>query len=170
MLIVASLTILFLLLAAWAHDAHLRRRIKQALPLQGEFIETPHAHLHVLRAAQNQSSDTAFVLIHGSSSSSYDMHLAWSDKLSAHGTVLSFDRPGIGLSRLKTSWRKGLRKASQAMAHPGAQADELHHAVKQMGFQKIIVMGHSWGGSVAMAYAQRHGKEIAGAIIVGAPL
>ena len=170
MLIVAALTVLFLFLAAWAHDAVLRRRIKQALPRQGQFIETPQAHLHVLSTPQNPASDTAFVLIHGSSSSSYDMHLAWADKLSAHCTVLSFDRPGIGLSRLKTSWRNGLRKASQAMSHPGAQADELHHGVRQMGFKKIIVMGHSWGGSVAMAYAQRHGKEIDGAVIVAAPL
>lgn len=170
MLIVASLTILFLVLAAWGHDALLRRRIKRALPFQGQFIETPHAHLHVLSAAQNKSSDTAFVLIHGSSSSSYDMHLAWAEKLSAYGTVLSFDRPGIGLSRLKTSWRNGLKKASYAMSHPGAQADEVHHAVSQMGFRKIVVIGHSWGGSVAMAYAQRHGKEIAGAVIVAAPL
>ncbi len=164
MLIVTSLLIASLFLLSWAHDARLRRRIKAALPRVGGFIETPNAHLHYLLtpATDAGKADTAFVVIHGSSSSSYDMDLAWAEKLSQHGTVLCFDRPGIGLSRLKTS--------AKAMSHPGLQADEMHHAVKQLGYQHIVVLGHSWGGSVAMAYAQRHGAELAGSVIVAAPL
>ena len=56
------------------------------------------------------------------------------------------------------------------MAHPGEQADELHLAIAKLGYKNPIIIGHSWGGSVAMAYAQRHGDAMTGAVILAAPL
>jgi pimeloyl-ACP methyl ester carboxylesterase len=149
---------------AWAHDANLRRKIKQQLPPPGRFIETPRATLHYLiRAPKNATKATpVFVLIHGSSASCHDMMEALGEALAQHGTVLSFDRPGIGRSVLKVS--------AKALSHPGEQADEIHHAVGQLGYQNPIIIGHSWGGSVAMAYAQRYDQLIAGALVLAAPL
>ncbi len=163
-LIIISLILLSVFVALWAHDSYLRRKIKAHLPAAGQFIETPRATLHFLKTKVEPPVDEqpVFVLIHGSSASCYDVMASIGDALRAFGTVLAFDRPGLGRSRLKIS--------AKAMAHPAQQADEIHWAVKALGYKNPIIIGHSWGGSVAMAYAMRHGDEIAGALILAAPL
>ena len=164
-MLITTLSFVFLVYAlAWAHDASLRRKIKQQLPPPGRFIETPRASLHYLisQAEGAAKASPVFVLIHGSSASCHDMMESLGAALAPHGTVLSFDRPGIGRSVNKVS--------AKALSHPGEQADEIHHAVGQLGYQNPIIIGHSWGGSVAMAYAQRYDKQIAGALVLAAPL
>jgi len=100
--IFAVLIILGLIL--WAHDARLRARLFADLPAAGDFIETRGATLHYLSQNTGAAKDKpVFVLIHGSSANAYDMMVALGDTLGAHGTVLSFDRPGIGRSRNKLS-------------------------------------------------------------------
>jgi len=164
MLIISTLSLLLIFALLWAHDSYLRRKIKARLPAAGQFIETPRATLHYLKSEAETGSDAqpVFVLIHGSSASCYDVMSSMGAALQPFGTVLAFDRPGLGLSLLKVS--------AEAMAHPGEQADELHLAVRQLGYKNPIIIGHSWGGSVAMAYAQRHSDDITGALILAAPL
>ena len=82
-------------LILWAHDARLRARLFADLPEAGDFIETRGATLHYLSKNTGAAKDKpVFVLIHGSSANAYDMMAALGDDLAAHGTVLSFDRPG----------------------------------------------------------------------------
>ena len=137
-------------LMAWAHDARLRARLMADLPPAGSFIETRGATLHYLSKNTEAGKDKpVFVLIHGSSANAHDMMLALGDKLAAHGTVLSFDRPGIGRSKNKLS--------DKEMSDPRAQAREIHQAVRAMGYEMPVIIGQSWGGSTALAYAQISG-------------
>lgn len=157
------LTLLALLiLVAWAHDARLRARLLADLPSAGQFIDTPQARLHYLARLHDDRSTPTFVLIHGSSANAHDMMLALGDVLAPHGTVLAFDRPGIGRSINKISDKK--------MSDPRLQAQEIHQAVKQLGHDNIVVIGQSWGGSVALGYAQSHGPEIMATVMLAPPI
>lgn len=157
------LTIIAVIFAlAWVHDARVRARLLANVPPAGQFIDTPQARLHYLARENADRTLPTFVLIHGSSANAHDMMLALGDVLAPHGTVLAFDRPGIGRSINKISDMK--------MSDPRLQAGEIHHAVKQLGYGHIIVIGQSWGGSVALGYAQAHGPEIDGTVMLAPPI
>ena len=148
----------------WLHDIRVRAQLLADLPPQGQFIETDNATLHYLRRnAQSKSNkQPVFVLIHGSSANAQDMMLALGEPLSRHGTVLSFDRPGIGYSVNKVDdlW----------MSDPRRQASEILQAVLALGYEKPVVIGQSWGGSTALAYAHVLGAEITGSIMLAPPI
>ena len=147
---------------AWLHDARLRARLLADIPPAGEFIETQNANLHFLAHRHADADKPTFVLIHGSSANAHDMMLALGAVLAPHGHVLAFDRPGIGRSRNKIS--------DKAMSDPRKQSREIHQAVKAMGHDNIIVIGQSWGGSVALGYAQEFGMEIQGTVMLAPPI
>ena len=150
-------------LALWAHDARLRASLLADLPPAGDLIETDNAVLHYLSANTEKKKDKpVFVLIHGSSANAHDMMVALGGLLAKHGTVLAFDRPGIGRSRNKI--------AHLAMSDPRAQAREIHQAVLALGYEKPFVIGQSWGGSTALGYAHALGEEIAGTIMLAPPI
>lgn len=69
--------------------------------------------------------------------------------------VIVFDRPGYGYSeRPRTSiWG------------PQAQAELLHEALEQIGAEKPIVLGHSWGALVAMALALDYPHSVGGLVL-----
>lgn len=171
-MLVGFLAVLTLIaLALWAHDALLRARLLADIPPPGKFIETRGATLHYLE--KNPSADPSadpdeekdkpvFVLIHGSSANAHDMMLALGDTLAPHGVVLSFDRPGIGRSRNKLP--------DFDMSDPRAQAREIHQAVRALGYEKPVIIGQSWGGSTALAYAQVLGEEITASVMLAPPI
>lgn len=151
-----------LILIAWVHDARVRARLFADLPPEGRYIETDGARLHYLSRQETPRDGPSFVLIHGSSANAYDMMLALGDVLAPHGNVLSFDRPGIGRSTLKVD--------DKTMSDPRRQAGEIHQAVKALGYDNIIVIGQSLGGSVALGYAYEHGPEIDATVMLAPPL
>jgi pimeloyl-ACP methyl ester carboxylesterase len=154
--------IALIILIAWVHDARLRARLLADTPPAGAYIDTPKARLHYLARQHSDKDKPVFVLIHGSSANAHDMMLALGDVLAPHGTVLAFDRPGIGRSVNKIS--------NMEMSDPRKQAGEIHTAVKAMGYDNIIVIGQSWGGSVALGYAQEFGEEINGTVMLAPPI
>ena len=64
--------------------------------------------------------------------------------------VIAFDRPGFGHSGRprNTIWT------------PAAQADLIAAALKKIGVQRAIVLGHSWGTLVALALALKHPQDV----------
>lgn len=60
--------------------------------------------------------------------------------------VIVFDRPGFGHSS----------RPRHVVWTPDAQADLFKKALDQLGVSQAIVLGHSWGASVAVALATRH--------------
>ena len=80
---------------------------------------------------------------------------AW-DLLAKHRTVVFYDQRGNG--------RSGALKPGQSctLADQIADLDALR---SHLGFQRIDVLGHSWGGYLGMAYAARHPDRIEHLII-----
>jgi pimeloyl-ACP methyl ester carboxylesterase len=98
------------------------------------------------------------VLIHGALSALDDMVIALGPSLAGGFRVTAFDRPGHGAS--------GKLGASGS---PWRQARSLRAAIGQMDLNRPVVVGHSYGGAVAVAYALQFPDEIAGAVAL-APL
>ena len=79
------------------------------------------------------------------------------DRLAKGRKVVFYDQRGNGRSsELKDGQPCGLAE----------QIDDLDALRAHLGFEKIDLMGHSWGGYLVMAYAARHSDRIAHLMIV----
>jgi pimeloyl-ACP methyl ester carboxylesterase len=69
--------------------------------------------------------------------------------------VITFDRPGFGHSDRprNTVWT------------PEAQAELIHKALQRLGVSHAIVLGHSWGASVAIAFALNYPNAARGLVL-----
>jgi len=101
----------------------------------------------------------ALVLIHGTLMTLEDPWLALAPTLSRHYRVIAVDRPGHGLST-----RRRLVDAS-----PWRQAELLQDALRAIGVERPLLIGHSFGGAVALCHGLRFPERTAG-ILALAPL
>jgi pimeloyl-ACP methyl ester carboxylesterase len=132
-------------------------------PPAGRFIETTAGRQHVLDVGPDSPVTTpapAVVLIHGATANLGDMRLALVDRLRSRYRVIAVDRPGHGWSE---------RAGGAADASPQQQAAVLREVLRKAKVERPIVVGHSWGGSVALAYALDYPEEIGGLLLL-APL
>ena len=150
----------FIVVVLVSHEFLMVSRIEGKYPPRGDFVDVETARIHFLtrkKAADIENQGNApVVLIHGSSGSSADMELAFFDAFPDDIDLYAFDRPGIGWSKTKLS--------PLEMSNPIKQAEAIHMAVKKLKLDKPIIVGHSWGGAVAIAYAKQFGNEISGAV------
>lgn len=102
-------------------------------------------------AQSGQGKDV--ILIHGALTCLDDMAMALFPTLQAEFRVTAFDRPGHG--RNPASWFTGT---------PWRQAEAVHTAATALGLERPVVVGHSFGGAVALAYAMRYGGDCAGVV------
>ena len=94
------------------------------------------------------------LLIHGALANLDDMLAGPFDALAADHRVIAVDRPGNGAST-----RLRLTDAS-----PWRQAEVIHDVASALGVERPVVVGHSFGGAVALAYAMRFPEETAGVV------
>ena len=118
----------------------------------GRFLEVDGIRLHYLERGEG----APLILLHGNGSMIEDFETSGLvDMAAKKHRVIVFDRPGYGHSERPrgTIWT------------PDAQADLLHRAMKQIGVARAIVLGHSWGASVAIALALKYPKAVKGLIL-----
>jgi pimeloyl-ACP methyl ester carboxylesterase len=97
------------------------------------------------------------VLIHGNAVTGSDWNTSGvADLLLHEHRVIIFDRPGFGYSERP---RGRMWTATQ-------QAELLYKALRQMGIEKPVVVGHSWGTMVAFELAAHHQADTAGLVLV----
>ena len=115
------------------------------------FVKVDDANLHVVMKGKGRP----VVLIHGNPGSCQD----WSRlyvPISSRYRAIAFDRPGHGHSE-----RPNHRPITVEV-----QAEMLHATLMQLGIDRPIVVGHSWGGSLALVYALKFPEEISGAVLL----
>lgn len=144
---------LLLLIGLWAYSAWTSRRIERRYPPVGEFVDVEGVRLHYQRRGALRDGVAPVVLIHGASGNLRDMMNALGDTLGRETSVIAFDRPGHGWSG-----------RGPDMASPDAQARLIRQAVRALGIERPVILGHSWGGAVATAYAVEFGDEISGIV------
>ena len=121
-------------------------------PPTGKFVEVGGVRLHYIERGEGEP----LVLLHGNGSMIEDFSSSGLvDKAARRYRVIVFDRPGFGHSERprRTIWT------------PEAQADLICKALRQIGVSRAIVLGHSWGASVAAALALKHPEMVAGVIL-----
>lgn len=126
------------LAAMAAYVQHRTRQVEQHNPPAGKFIEVNGIRLHYLERGQGQP----IVLLHGNGTMAQELEISGVlDLASEKYRVIVFDRPGYGYSdRPRTTiWT------------PAAQARLLYQALQQLGIQRPVIAGHSWGAMVAIA-------------------
>ncbi|MBI1418140.1 MAG: alpha/beta fold hydrolase [Limimaricola sp.] len=104
------------------------------------------------------------VLIHGASGSIRDMTFDFAPELAKHYRVIVFDRPGMGYSDHTDPVYAGAWATTAES--PAEQAVVLQAAAAQLGAEKPIVLGHSYGGAVALAWALERPNNIAALVDV----
>src|SRR3954467_13926798 len=161
MLYLVALVLIFVLLAAITSLGV--ARLEAAHPPTGQFIEVQGVRIHVAvlgLAADAPGAEPAIVLIHGASGNLEDMRLALGEKLAASHRVILIDRPGHGWSS---------RPDCDDCASPARQAELVAGALEQLGVRRAILIGHSWGGAFATAYALAFPERTAGLVLLSAP-
>lgn len=152
-LILVALLATFWGVTLWKAARHEARAQAEYPPL-GQFVTIDGARLHLLQVGQGPD----IVLIHGASGNMRDFTLDLVGRLSDRYRVTVVDRPGLG--------------HSDRLDRDGAtifeQADVLVRAVRQLGVERPLVLGHSYGGAVALAWATRHPEAAAGLILLAA--
>ncbi|MBE7246165.1 MAG: alpha/beta hydrolase [Actinomycetospora chiangmaiensis] len=99
------------------------------------------------------------VLIHGSLMALEDLWLPLAPCLAGRHRVIAVDRPGHGLSV-----RHRLVDAS-----PWRQARLIRDALDRLGVERPVIVGHSFGGTIALCLALAHPESVAG-VVAAAPL
>ena len=121
-------------------------------PPTGQLLQvdgvTVHAHV------EGRGPD--LILLHGASGNTRDFTFDLVGRLSDRYRVIAFDRPGLG-------WTDSIGAQTD---NPIAQAELLRKAARQLGVRQPIVLGHSYGGAVAMAWALRAPHDTAALVIV----
>jgi pimeloyl-ACP methyl ester carboxylesterase len=107
-------------------------------PPVGRIVEVAGRNVH----AHVEGSGPDLVLIHGASGNLRDFTFALSDQLAERYRVIAFDRPGLG-------WTDPLPDGANG---PMEQADLLRAAAESLGVRRPVVVGHSYGGAVALAW------------------
>lgn len=102
-----------------------------------------HAVDRASRRRAARASETAVILIHGAGVDHRDWTFDFINRIDRRWRVVAFDRPGFGASE---------RPNGAASALPATQARILRGAAAALGVRQAVVVGHSWGGAVAMAW------------------
>jgi pimeloyl-ACP methyl ester carboxylesterase len=137
--------------AAW--QSHRRaRQVERRHPPKGRFIELDHGRrLHYVDSGEGRP----VVLLHGASAQLEDMTSSLMPVLAERHRVIAFDRPGHGYSD---------RPPYRAWAE--AQARIVHDAVRRLDLHKPVIVGHSMGGGVAIAYGMLFPEELTGIVFL----
>jgi pimeloyl-ACP methyl ester carboxylesterase len=147
---VAALMGALAMYSAWAVAA-----IEKAHPPVGRFVDVEGGRLHVVEMGPPDAPPV--VLLHGASGNLRDMRLALGEGLARQYRVIMVDRPGHGWSA---------RHGGPADASPARQAALIHQALETIGVRRAILVGHSWSGALATAYALDHPQSVAGLLLL----
>ena len=113
---------------------------------ESQFVEIADHSVHLVTKG-DPASDTLIVLLHGFGASA----LTWKDvlePLSAVGFVVAYDRAAFGFTERPTKIRD-INPYSSA-----GQLQVLDEIIEKYGAdKKVVVLGHSAGGSIALSYA-----------------
>jgi pimeloyl-ACP methyl ester carboxylesterase len=132
-----------ILTAAAVVNRQLAEKAQRDNPPQGRMIDIDGVRLHYVERGKGRP----LVLFHGNGSMIQDFESSGLIDLAAENyRVIVFDRPGFGHSS----------RPRNVIWTPEAQADLFMKAFDRLNVQRAIVLGHSWGASVAVALAIKH--------------
>jgi pimeloyl-ACP methyl ester carboxylesterase len=149
---VASAVAIGALAAIALINRHLSNKAEHDNPPAGRFLEVSGVRLHYVE----RGSGEPLVLLHGNGSMIQDFESSGLIDLAAKDfRVIVFDRPGFGHSD----------RPRNVVWTPDAQAELIKRALDRLGVSNAIVLGHSWGASVAVALALKYPGLVRGLVL-----
>lgn len=131
--------------------------IERRSPPVGAFADVDGARLQFVHVPEPGAADLPpLVFIHGASANLNDQMVPLRPRLEGRAEMLFFDRPGHGWSS----------RGPRAMQTPFEQADMLAALMDQRGIDRAILVGHSFGGAVAAAFALNHPERLSGLVLL----
>lgn len=121
----------------------------------GTMVEVDGVAIHMARSGRGRP----VCLLHGASGNLNDMTFRLAPALAERYEVIAMDRPGLGLSGAPAGGAVSIR----------AQAALLRAALARARVERPILVGHSFGGSVALAWAVDAPDSIDGLVLLAAP-
>jgi pimeloyl-ACP methyl ester carboxylesterase len=158
MIIIASVVTLSLLALLAVATLIGTRVIARSYPPAGRFVEVGGGRLHVVdidQRAVRSGDDPPVVLLHGATGNLEDMRLALADRLAKQHRVILFDRPGHGWS-----------ERAPGDASPARQAAMVSEALERLDVGRVILVAHSFAGSVATALALDDPLRVTGLVLL----
>jgi pimeloyl-ACP methyl ester carboxylesterase len=135
----------------WLDSWRRVRAVEAGFPQIGEFTPS-NQPLHYIQ----KGSGRDVVVLHGAWVMLQDLTSSGLvDTLAQRWRVTAFDRPGYGFS-----------PREKAMGSPIVQARVIRDAVRSLGIEQPIIVGHSYGGPLALAYAAQFPDEVAGVVFM----
>ncbi|APE45358.1 alpha/beta hydrolase [Sulfitobacter alexandrii] len=132
-----------------------------ATPPVGRILDIDGTPVHALVMGEGPD----LVLIHGASGNLRDFTMGFAERLADQYRVILFDRPGMGYTgRLPGSG--GAWNITEET--PMAQAALLQKAADRLDVRNPIVLGHSFGGIVALAWGLSRPADTAALVLVSA--
>ncbi len=121
--------------------------VEAAHPPSGQFVEVNGTRVHAWVAGEGPD----VVLIHGAFGSLRDFTFDLAPRLATRYRVVALDRPGLGYTgRVDAGHARAFARTAET---PAEQAALLAAAARALGAERPVVVGHSFGGIVAMAWA-----------------
>ncbi|SHJ21866.1 alpha/beta fold hydrolase [Wenxinia saemankumensis] len=144
----AATTLAAAVLTLWIGRAARRRaaRVDAAYPPIGRIVDVGGVPVHALV----RGTGPDLVLIHGASGNLRDF-LPLMDRLEGRYRTIALDRPGLGHSGRPDPRHDGAFSGTAESLRD--QVRLLSGAARALGAERPLVLGHSYGGAVALAWA-----------------
>lgn len=146
--------ILAVALATWLRARTRETAAEAAYPPSGQIVTVDGQRMHV--RVEGDGPDV--VLIHGSSGSIRDFTFTLMPLLAKRYRVFAVDRPGLGWSEM-----------APGAEHLDRQAALIAAAASAAGAENPIVLGQSYGGSVALGWAVTRPAPLSALVLVSTP-
>lgn len=140
-------------LGACVHSAIYTDRAENRWPAVGETVEVKGAPVHVIRAG---AEGPPVLMIHGASANAREFSFTLAPRLEGTHRVLMADRPGHGYS--------GRPDGAEQL---DVQAEQMAGVLKAFALgEKAVIVGHSFGGAVALRLALDHPDLVSGLVLL----
>jgi pimeloyl-ACP methyl ester carboxylesterase len=134
---------------------HQALEAERAYPPGGRFMEVDGVRLHYM---DSEGPGQAVVMFHGNGAMMADLEISGIvERCTRRYRTVLFDRPGYGYSERPRGRRFG----------PIEQARLFHEALRELGVERPILFGHSWGSLVALAMALEFPDHAGGLVLAG---
>ena len=119
------------------------------------FVKIDGIDIHLNKKGEGSKK---FILVHGFGSSTYTWEKVI-DELSMYGEVISYDRPGFGLTERKFDYSKENYFSSEY------QKDVIIKIMDYFNIEKAVIIGSSAGGNIALSTYYKYPERFEGIVL-----